>query len=241
MRPVRLHTRNCIAAGVVLTVALLALTLAGVALGAFTQTASVTLTAHRSGRSTGVRVDVAASDPTALGAKPRSVRRLVITFPAATRFNLATSLVKACRLTDKQLETSFGPVCPRASQIGSGTAVINASPLTAAPVKVGVRAYDHGAGQLILVVAPALIGASVEVIHVFVSRARLTVVVPRLIYGKLVPSVLASLKLYVPALGAGRDALITAGRCTAGRFTVGERFAYTNHPPVKLESTSACR
>jgi hypothetical protein len=240
MKPVTPRISVPFAAGTLLTVAVLALTLAGLALGAFTQTASITLTAHSSGRSTGVRLDLSASDPAALGAKPRSVRRLLITFPAATRFNLATSLVKTCRLSDGQLKTPFGPVCPRASQIGEGTAVINAAPLTAAPVRVGVKAYDHGAEQLILVVRPVLVGASVEVIHVLVSQAKLTVMVPRVIYGKLIPGVLASLKLYVPALGAGRDALITAGRCLAGRFSVGERFTYADHAPVKLESSSRC-
>jgi hypothetical protein len=93
---------------------------------------------------------------------------------------------------------------------------------------------------LILVVRPVLVGASVEVIHVFVSQAKLTVVVPPVIYGKLVRGVLASLTLHVPALGAGRDALITAGRCTAGRFSVGERFTYADHAPVKLEGSSRC-
>jgi hypothetical protein len=57
--------------------------------------------------------------------------------------------------------------------------------------------------------------------------------------------VLVSLKLYVPAVGvpavgAGSDALITAGRCTAGRFRVVERFAYADHEPVRLQSSSAC-
>jgi hypothetical protein len=171
----------------------------------------------------------------------------MITFPAATRFNLATALIKVCRLTDKQLQTQFGPVCSRASQIGSGTAVINAAPL-AAPINAPVKAYDRGADQLILVLRPVItsvkpplrLPAPVEVIHVFASQSKLTVVVPRVIYGKLIPAVLVSLKLYLPALGTGGDALITAGRCRAGRFSVSERFTYADHAPVRLQSSSAC-
>jgi hypothetical protein len=239
MRPVTRHARGCIAAAVAMTVGVLALTLAALALGAFTQVAKVTLTAHRSGRSTGVTVYVAASDPTAH--QPRSVRRLVITFPAGTRFDLASTRLKTCRLTDKQLTTAFGPVCPRASRVGTGTvsnSISNGFPLSADAAHVS--AYDRGTNRLVLVVRPVLSSLPVEIIHASVSGAKLTIVVPRLIYGKLAKVVLASLKLFVPALGSGHDALITVGRCTKGKFTFRERFTYADHAPVELGSSSAC-
>jgi hypothetical protein len=89
--------------------ALAALWLAAVALAAFGQTAGITLTAQRAGQSTGIVVVMRSSDPAAPGAKPKSTTKVVITFPVSTKFNLRTSLVKLCRLTDKQLTTPFGP------------------------------------------------------------------------------------------------------------------------------------
>ena len=70
---------------IILAVTLAALATAGLALAAFTQTATTRLTAARPGQSTGIVTDVHASNPSALGGKPRSVRRLTIAFPAGTR------------------------------------------------------------------------------------------------------------------------------------------------------------
>ena len=219
--------------------------MAGVALAAFSQVADVTLTVHRAGRSTGIRSDLHSSDPTAPGLKPKSASNLALTFPAGTRFNLETPLIKACILTDKQLTTAFGPSCPRRSQIGSGSAVANASPL-AVRVNAEVKAYVDAPNGILLVIKPtSLPGAPTIVIRATVSGSRLTIPIPQLVLGRSkgfpgVTAVLVSLKLNVRALGSGHSALITSGRCAGREFQVRERFSYRDHSTLRLVTSSPC-
>ena len=226
-------------------VAVLALALASGAGANFTQTSDVTLTGHHAGRSTGITSDVNASDRTAPGQKPKAARQLTITFPAGTQFSLKTSLVTTCTLTDKQLTTAFGPSCPRQSQIGTGTAEANASPLAQA-VTARVRAYVAASHEILVVIKPtSLPGAPTIVIRATVSGATLTILFPRLILGKGagfpgVTVVLVGLKLNVPAVGSGKSALITAGRCTAHAFVVTSQFVYADHSVLDLRSSSRC-
>ncbi len=223
---------------------LAALWLAAVALGAFRQTAIITLTTHTAGRSTGIVAVLHSSDPTAPGAKPRSTTRLAITFPRGTTFNLRTSLVATCHLTDKQLTTPFGPACPAQSQIGSGTAQANASPLQQA-VNAGVKAYVHSADQILLDLTPSLPGATPIIIHATVSGSTLTMAIPQVVLGKAhgfagITAVLVSLTLRIPSLGHRHNALVLAGRCTAHRFVVTSRFVYTDRSRLTLRRASPC-
>ena len=229
---------------IAIAVVLAALWLAAVALAAFHQTAAITLTTHTAGRSTGIVAALHSSDPTAPGAKPKSTTRVAITFPRGTTFNLRTSLVARCRLTDRQVTTPFGPACPAKSQIGSGTAQANASPLQQA-VNAGVTVYVHSADQILLDLTPSLPGATPIIIHATVSGSMLTMGVPQVVLGKAhgfagITAVLVSLKLRIPPLGHGHDALILAGRCTAHQFLVTSRFAYTNRSQLTLRRTSSC-
>jgi len=227
---------------VIVTVA--ALWSAAIAVGAFAQTADVTLTTHGAGQSTGILAVLRSSDPTAPGAKPKRLARLVITFPAHTRFDLATALVRPCALTDKELTTPFGPTCPSKSKVGSGSAVANASPLQQT-VKATVTAYVHSAAQILLVVTPSLPGATPIIIHVTATGSRLEIPVPRVVLGQGpgfpgITAVFVSLTLRVPVLGKGGDALVRAGRCTSHRFVVRSRFVYDDHSIGDIRSTSPC-
>lgn len=218
---------------------------AAVALGAFSQTATVLLTGHTAARSTGVLAEVRSSDPAAPGAKPQPTRQLVMTFPAGTRFDLGTPLLTPCRLTDRQLTTPFGPTCPRRSRIGTGTAVANASPLQQA-VPTVLRAYVTGPDRFILEFIPSLPGTTPSVIHATISGSQLTLPIPHLTLGRGdgfagITAVFVSLTLHVPALGHGGNALIVAGRCTAHRFAVTSRFTYADDSTLTLRSASACR
>lgn len=222
-----------------------ALCSAGVAVAAFSQTAHVALTTHRAGHTTGILAALRSSDPTAPGAKPKALAKLEITFPAHTRFNLATAMVTPCRLTDRQLTTPFGPTCPRKSKVGGGSALVNASPLVQ-DVKATVTAYVHSARQVLLVVRPSLPGASPVIIHVTASGSRLTIPVPLVVLGKArgfpgITAVLVSLTVRLPALGSGADALIRAGDCSRRRFVVRSRFLYRDHSRLDIASTSPCR
>jgi hypothetical protein len=160
-------------------------------------------------------------------------------FPANTKFNLRTPLVKPCTLSDKQLTAQFGPSCPSRSQIGTGSAVANAAPL-ASTVNAGLKSYIGKSNQIILVLKPRLPGTATIVIRTTVSGSKLTIPIPRLVFGGLVTVVVVSLKLNVPALGRGRSALITAGRCTVHKFFVKSHFVYADHSTLDLQSSSAC-
>ena len=169
----------------------------------------------------------------------------MITFPAGTRFNLGTPLLTDCRLTDRQLTTQFGPVCPRRSRLGTGTAVANASPLQQA-VPTALRAYAVNRNQFILEFVPSLPGTTPSIIRATVSGSRLTLPIPHLTLGRGhdfagVTAVFVSLTLHVPALGHGRDALVVSGRCTAHQFVVTSRFTYVDRSTLTLRSASACR
>jgi hypothetical protein len=149
--------------------------LAGVAIATFHQSSRIALTTTRAGHSSGFTAQVSSTDPTAPGAKPKRATRLVISFPANTRFNLGTPLARACTLSDKQLTKPFGPSCPRRSQIGSGSAMINALPMaTVQNVPATAKAFVHGASSVLIVLAgdqKLLPGTPPIIIHELDRRA----------------------------------------------------------------------
>lgn len=211
----------------------------------FTQVANITLTTHTADQSTGINASIRSSDPAAPGQKPKPASRLVITFPAHTKFNL--NRATACTLSDKQLTTPFGPSCPHDTQIGTGSAVANASPL-AATVNASIKSYAARANQIIIVAKPSsksLPGASPIIIHATVSGSKLTIPIPHPHLGKApgfagVELVIVSLTLNVPKHGTGHNALITAGRCTAHKFVVKEHFDYADRSRLDLKSLTSC-
>ena len=228
--------RKTIAAVTVL-VALLAT--ASVALATLTQTATVLLTAHKANQSTGITATMRSSDASAPGGKPTAATGLVIGFPAGTKFNLIHSLAARCHYTDAQLVTRFGPTCPKKSQVGSGRAVANASPL-ANPVNAVVAAYVRSATEMVFVVKPTLPGAPTIVIHAAVHGSRLTMPIPRINLGGIAV-VLVSLTLDVPKLGNGKHALIISGRCVARAFSVTSHFTYADGSTLNFTSSAPCR
>ena len=75
----------------------------------FNQVSKITLTAKKAGQSSGIKADVHSTDPAAPGQKPKAAQRLVITFPAGTKFNFGR--VKPCTLSHKQLTTVGCTTC----------------------------------------------------------------------------------------------------------------------------------
>jgi hypothetical protein len=213
-------------------VAILVLALTSVALAKFIQVANVSLTAAKAGKSTGIVADIhSTTDP---GKAPKAAKLLVLTFPANTKFNIGR--VKACTLSDKQLMA--GGSCPAISQLGTGSAVASVYPLPK-PVNAKVKAYAGSSKQMVLVTKATGSISQTLVIRETVSGSKLTTPIP-------VPKVsgfsvvLVSLKLDVPALGSGKNALITAGKCTAHKFVVKSHFVYVDHSTLDLRSSSPC-
>jgi hypothetical protein len=222
--------------------------LAGVALAAFSQSADVSFTTSLAGHSTGITVDVHARDPKAQGSKPKRATKLVIAFPAGTRFDLGTPLVRKCTLTDKQITKPFGPSCPARSLIGSGSAIVNAMPMAPKPgVDAKVKVYISGSRSMIVLVfnnQMLLPGTPPIIIHASVSGPRLTMLLPHVRYGASkkykfggVTAVIARLKLDVPAMGS----LITSGRCVSHRFVISSRFSYADRTSLVRSSSTSCK
>jgi hypothetical protein len=216
-------------------VALLSLTLAGAALAAFTQKSNITLTGHKAGNTTGIKASVASSDPSV--PQPKAAKRLVVTFPAKTRFNLGTPLVTPCKLSDASLAS--GAACPSKSLIGTGSALANAYPL-ATSVPATVKSYVAGSNSMVMVATASAFGTTMRtIIHATVAGSKLTIPVPTPVLSTI-KVVLVSLKLNVPAKGSGKTALITAGKCIAHKFPVKVHFAYVDGSTFDTTNSSGC-
>ena len=232
-------------------VAALTLALVSVAIARFYQVSNITLTAHHAGGSSGIALYVHSRDPSALGSKPKRVTKLVVNFPANTRFDLGTSLRTKCTLTDNQIDTNFGPSCPSSSQIGTGSGIVNAMPMAPKPgVDASVKAFVTGPHSFIILLfndQKLLPGTTPIIIHATVSGSQLTLALPHVVYGQSsaqkfagVTAVVALLKLDIPAMGSGSDALITAGSCSRHAFLVTSHFTYANNTNAVFKSRTSC-
>ncbi len=241
---------------------------AGISLAtsSFQQVAKVAVTDHhagaaRAGASVGLSVKLVSTDAAALGFKPKAAQRVVMAFPGGTRFNLHSSVPRVCRLSDRQIQKSFGPMCPDASQVGTGTALINTNPAgvplkwikppMVAMARAKAHVYVHSGRSIIIVLyvnARDYPGVNPIILHGHASANRLTLDVPRRFLGRQiktqkfpgVTAVIVSLKLTVPPTGSGANALIRAGRCTGRRFVVTTHFTYFDHSRLAVPSTSRC-
>ena len=228
-------------------IAVLALTLAGVALARFTQRSTIRFTAHNGDISTGLSANLVATDASV--SQPKAATMLVIRFPPDTEFNLNTPVVATCTRSDKQLKDPVGKRCPRSSHLASGTAELNQPRLVTGGIPATIRAYA-GRHSIILVIQPTLAGLKslIIVLHAQVSSSSLTIRIPQIRWGVDrannsfgVPVVLVTLKLNIPAHGSGANALITSGTCRAHRFVVRSHFIYDDGTKLTLRSSSACR
>jgi hypothetical protein len=220
---------------IVAVVASLSLSLTGIAVAAFSQTGNITLTAHKAGKTTGIKADVSSTDPSV--PQPKAAKLLVVTFPAKTKFNLATPLVTACKLSDAQL--AAGAACPAKSLIGSGSAVANAYPLLTS-VPATVKSFASGSHSMVMVATASVFGTTMRtIIHATVSGPKLTIPVPTPVVSGI-KIVLVSLKLSVPAKGSGKTALVTAGQCGSHKFAVKAHFVYQDGSTFNTTSSSAC-
>lgn len=216
----------------IVVTAVLSLVLAGVALANFSQASNVVLTATHAGKSTGIKADIHST--TSLGEAPKAAKLVVLSLPAGTKFGLAH--VTPCKLSDGQL--TAGKSCPAKSLIGTGSATASAFPLPQ-PILAGVKSYAAGPNKMVLLVKATSPVPQTLIIRITASGAKLKIPVPSpTVAGFKV--VLVSLKLNVPLRGSGKDALVTAGSCSAGRFTVTSHFVYTDGSQTDLQSSSPC-
>lgn len=106
-------------------------------------------------------------------------------------------------------------------------------------VTAGVKAYAAGKTSIVIVVHATSPAPYTAAIRGTVSGSKLTIAVPKLTFDGA-PITLTHLKLTVPKKGTGKKALLTAGTCTSGKFTVTSAFTYYNGSPVTVKSSSPC-
>jgi hypothetical protein len=222
------------------TAALLAIGMLGVtglayASAQFTQTANVTLTATKAGKPTGLKAALLSADPGAI--QPQGLKTLTITLPTGTKFNFKSSAIKQCKASDVEIKATLGSACTAKSKIGSGTAVANGAPVIPM-IPENVKAYA-GKSQIIFLLTPAAASGQVLVLHGKVAANKVTTEVPVLSAGGL-NVVITSLNLTVKTVGGGKQAFITAGKCTGGKFAVKSSFVYQTGAPLTIASSSKC-
>ena len=178
----------------------------------FTQTANITLTATKAGKPSGLKASLLSADPGAV--QPQGLKTLTITLPAGTKFNFKSKALKQCTASEVEIKATLGSACSAKSKIGSGSAIANGAPVL--PTIPENAVAFAGANQIIFLLTPAHPGAGqVLVLYGKVSQNKVTTAVPVINAGGL-NVVITALELSVKTIGSGKQAFITAGKCTAG-------------------------
>jgi|SRR5271166_5671459 len=202
----------------------------------FTQTSVIKLTAAKAGKPTGLQASLLSADPGAV--QPQGLKTLTITLPKNTKFDFKSTALKQCKASEVEIKATLGSACSAKSKIGSGTAVANGAPvLPTIPEKATAYA---GHNQIVFLLTPASTGAGqVLVLYGKVSANKVTTAVPVINAGGL-NIVITALNLTIKTVGAGKQAFITAGSCTSGKFVVKSGFVYQNGATLSITSSSKC-
>jgi len=201
----------------------------------FTQTSIITLTAKKAGKPTGIKAALQSADPGAV--QPQGLKTLTITLPTATKFNFKSSAIAQCKASEVEIKATLGSACLTKSSIGSGTAVANGAPVIPV-IPENAKAYA-GHNQIIFLLTPAAAAGQILVLYGKVSATKVTTAVPVLNAGGL-NVVITALNLTIKTIGSGSKAFITAGKCTAGKFTVKSSFLYQTGATLTRTSSSKC-
>lgn len=204
----------------------------------FTQTSVIKLTATKAGKPTGLKASLLSADPGAPLGKPQGLKTLTITLPKNTKFNFKSTALKQCKKSEREIAALLP--CPSKSKIGSGTAVANGAPAPGlSTIPENATAYA-GHNEIIFLLTPATPGGgAVLVLYGKVSANKVTTAVPVINLGG-VNIVITALNLSIKTIGAGKQAFITAGSCTAGKFVVKSGFVYQSGAPLSITSSSKC-
>lgn len=202
----------------------------------FTQTSVITLTATKAGKPTGLKASLVSADPGAV--QPQGLKTLTITLPAKTKFDFKSTAIKQCKASEVEIKATLGSACPAKSKIGSGTAVANGAPVLPKIPENAVAYAGHN--QIVFLLTPATAGAGqVLVLYGKVAANKVTTEVPVITAGGL-NIVITTLDLTINKVGAGKQAFITAGNCTGGKFTVTSGFLYQTGATLTITSSSKC-
>ena len=202
----------------------------------FTQTSVITLTAKKAGKPTGLKASLLSADPGAV--QPQGLKTLTITLPTKTKFDFKSTAIKQCKASEVEIKATLGSACSSKSKIGSGTAVADGAPVLPT-IPENATAYA-GHNQIVFLLTPATAGAGqVLVLYGKVSANKVTTAVPVINAGGL-NIVITALDLTIKTIGAGKQAFITAGSCTGGKFVVKSGFVYQTGATLSITSSSKC-
>jgi hypothetical protein len=153
----------------------LVLALAAIAYAETVTTYSQSYTTNKAGKSAGTIFKTSSIDDanTAENSQPAKTRKLVIGFPAGSKID--QSVKPYCA----QLDESANDVCPKNTQIGSGTAEVRLKFPGSAPIPAKVTAYNRkseGTKGLFLYVVPSVAGQAPVVIKPVFKGLKLTTV-----------------------------------------------------------------
>lgn len=237
--------------------AVLAAGVTATAFGAFSQTASVKFLKATVKTSTGTVTALKASEPDAPAGKPsKAARKVVIKFPAGSKFD--TAVPSVCRASDADIISTKGAACPRGSKVGAGSAeAITGFGAGVDPVQESIIAYNNK-NELILYLTPkGTIGQT------FILRPKLkasrtgptltTTVPPLCLPGGTPPTcsngeaVLTKFDLKTVGVtktisGTRRNYVTTPPKCPRSKkWTTKITFTYSDASTQSFNSTSTCR
>lgn len=172
-------------------------------------------TATEPGASTGWTFD-GALKPTPEGEQVPPQREIRIVFHRGTRIKPAT--VRGCEASDEEILAQGLGACPRRSRIGSGEIGLFLGP--GSTLVADVALFADGSRVLMVLTTPS--GDVVRVVHLTVTRNRVTSTLPSVDLGNGYEAAIFRAKLRVPRRGSGEDALVrTPRRCPpSGRWTI---------------------
>src|SRR3954454_21893659 len=150
------------------------LAVAAVAFAATQTTYSQKYTTNKAGKSGGTNFDTTSIDPdnSAENQQPAKTRKLVIGFPAGTKID--QSVKPYCA----QLQEDANDVCPKNTQVGSGTAEVRLKFPGGAPIPAKVTAYNRKKGLWLYVVPQAPGQAPVVITPTFKGLKLTTILKP---------------------------------------------------------------
>jgi hypothetical protein len=241
--------------GVIAGVVMLAV--AAIAFAATETTYSQKYTTNKAGKSAGTNFDTTSTDPdnTAENQQPAKTRKLVIGFPAGTKID--QSVKPYCA----QLDESADNVCPKNTQIGSGSAEVRLKFPGSAPIPAKVTAYNRKKGLWLYVVPQVAGQAPVVIKPTFQGLKLVTVLTPLCVLNDCATNgeaVLTKFHLDTNAYSktvtktvkkhgkkkkvkVKKNFITTPAKCTAAGFKFTADFTYDDGTTKHFDAAQPCK
>jgi hypothetical protein len=235
------------------TAGVVMLAVAAIAFAATQTTYSQKYTVSKAGKSAGTNFDTTSIDPdnSAENQQPAKTRKLVIGFPAGTKID--QSVKPYCATLDE----SANDVCPKNTQIGSGTAEVRLKFPGSAPIPAKVTAYNRKKGLWLYVVPQVAGQAPVVIKPTFQGLKLITVLTPLCVLNDCATNGEAVLtKFHLDTKAYSKTVKVKKGKkkvkkttnfittptkCTAAGWKFTADFTYDDGTTKHLDATEACK